>query len=181
MNTTKLIVAAAMAAATLSTGALAQSPAEVQAPAPQVSPTPNEVIYLPKLPAVADLVSAAAASHGVTIQKIDQTANQITVVYRFDSGQTNTVAYQLIAAGDPNAVPPGATAVVPAPGTPAPTVVYATNPYPDPYYYYAYAPYPGYYWPGWVAPVAFGLGFGFGHGWHGGWGGGWHGGWGGHH
>jgi hypothetical protein len=138
------------------------------APAPQAATAPNEVIYLPTLPTAADLIHAAAASRGVAIQKIDQTSSQITVVYKFDNGQINTISYQLIAAGDSGAVPVASASGVPAPATPAPTVVYQT--YPGPYYYAAAAPYPGYYWPDyWLAPLAVGLDIGFRGGYHGGW------------
>ena len=173
MNITKFIAAAAMAAAILSVGAHAQSTAQALAPSPQVTPTPNEVIYLPQLPTAADLVNAAAASHGVSIQKIDQTSTQITVVYKYVSGQTLTVAYNLIAAADSGAVPAPGVATVPAPATPAPAVAYAV---PAPYYY-GYGPDYAYY-PAWYPPIAIGLDLGWD--FRGGWGrGGWgHGGWG---
>ena len=170
MKTTKFIAAAAMAAALTSLGAHAQSP--TQAPAAQAAPVPTEVIYLPQLPTAAQLIGAASASHGVTIQKIDQTSTQITVVYKYDNGQTNTVAYNLIAAADSSAVPaPGA---VPAPSTPPPAVVSYAVPA-SPYYYSYGADYS--YYPAWYPPVV--LGFDWGWGFHGG-GWGYRGGWGFH-
>jgi hypothetical protein len=167
MNKTQLLTVAVLAASALATGALAQSPAQAPSPAPQVAPAPNEVIYLQKLPTPAELISSAAAGHGVTIDKIDQTGSQITVVYHFDNGQVNTVSYQLIGAADSSAAPAPVAgtepAGIPAPTTAAPAVVYQS--YPSPYYY-GYAPYPGYYWPGWFAPIGVGFNFGWGHGYH---------------
>jgi hypothetical protein len=183
MKTTKFAAAAALAAALLSAGVFAQS--VTQAPVPAAAPVPNEVIYLPQLPTAADLIAATGAGHGVTIQKIDQTSTQITVVYRFDSGQTNTVCYNLIAAAGSGTTAAAAVAAVPAPATPAPNVSYG----PGGPYYYSYAPVDGYYpaygyYPAWYPPVVLGLGFdwGFRGGWGGGWGrgGGWGHGGGGH-
>jgi hypothetical protein len=173
MNTTKFTAAAALAAALLSTGVFAQS--VTQAPAPVAAPVPNEVIYLPQLPTAADLIAATGAGHGVTIQKIDQTSTQITVVYRFDSGQTNTVCYNLIAAAGAGMTPAAAVGAVPTPTTPAPNVAYG----PGAPYYYSEAPangyypandyYPAYgYYPAWYPPVVLGLGFDWG--FRGGWG-----------
>lgn len=152
------------------------SPAPVQAPAPatvQSAPVPNQVIYSPRLPTPAELSSIAAAQ-GLTIEQINQTATQVTVITRNSAGQTNTVAYQLL----PTAPTTTITTVV-AP-TPAPTVVYQTQPviyqaqpeviyYDSPYYYR-----PRYYYP----PVSLSFGFGYSHfsggsHWHGG-GHGWH-------
>jgi hypothetical protein len=180
MKKTQFIAAAALTAMGL--GAVASAQSSVQAPAPAaqatVAPAPNEVIYLPQLPAAGALASSANGSQGVTIDKIDQTSTGITVVYRFANGQTNTVAYRLIGQADSNAAPAAAPAYgVPAPTTAAPAVVYAPGyaAAPAPYYYdYAYAPY-GYYWPGWFVPL--GIGIGLGWGFHGGGfhGGGFHG------
>ena len=167
MNKTHFILTAALAAATFGTGVYAQTAAGTPTPPPQAAPTPapNEVIYLPKLPTATELVNAASSSRGVAIQKIDQTSTQITVVYRFDSGQVNTVSYQLIGGIDSSAAPVASANGVPTPSTAAPTVVYTAYPAPQ-YYPYSYGPYPGYYWPGWVAPFAIGLDFGFRGGYH---------------
>lgn len=141
-----------------------------QAQVAQVAPAPNQIIYAPRLPNPSEL-TAAAAAQGMAVEQINQSATQVTVVYRSASGQTNTVAYQLL----PTATAPTTTVVV---QNPAPTVVYETSPrvvyydrY-DPYYY------PRYYYP----PVSLSLGFGYYRGWGGGYHGGYHGGghW-GHH
>jgi hypothetical protein len=160
-----------------------------QAQVPDTSaPQANQMVYSPRLPSAAELTNAASAQ-GLTIDKIVQSASQMTVVYRTASGQTNTVAYMLLpSSGNASAGAPASAApvvTVAAPSTPAPQVVYAQAPasevvyysaapaYYDPYYY------PAYYSP-WYAPVALSVGFGFGyHGgfYHGGYyhGGGWHG------
>lgn len=143
----------------------------VQQPSPvsqaaQALPAPNQIIYAPRLPNPSELTSAAAAQ-GLAVDQISQTANQVTVVYRYSNGQTNTVAYQLL----PTATAPTTTVVAPSP---APTVVYQTTPQviyetsPRVIYYDRYDPWPNYYYP----PVSLNLGFGY----YRGWGGGWHGG-----
>lgn len=155
-----------------------QQPAAVATP--QAMPAPNQIIYAPRLPSANELTSAAAAQ-GLSVEQINQTSNQITVVYRNSNGQTNTVSYQLLPTGAPTTT---TTTTVIAPN-PAPTVVYQTPPTvvyetsPSVVYYDTYRPY---YRPYYYPPVSLSFGFGYyhgGHGW-GGHGGGWgHGGW--HH
>jgi len=149
------------AVATPTSPAATQQQAQAQPAVSQaVAPTPNQVIYSPRLPSPAELTSAAAAQ-GLTVEQVSQTASQVTVIYRNNAGQLNTVAYQLLPT---NGVP--ATVVAP---TPAPTVVYQSPP--SVVYYESYAPYwPRYYYP----PVSVSLGFGYYRGWG-------RGGWGGHH
>ncbi len=158
MKTNSIITTAVAATALLATGILAQTevPAPASPPGAVVSPAspmpaPNSVIYIPRLPTPAELSNAAAAQ-SLTIEKMEQTAAQITVVYKFANGQTNTVAYALLpAAGTAPATVPGPTVVAPAPAT---TVVYTTPVrayYYDPYYYA---------WP-WAWPVAFDIGIGY--------------------
>lgn len=160
MKTNPILSAVVLAATFLATGAAAQTvsatpPAEAT---PMVSPTPapNQIIYIPQLPNPAELANAAAAQ-GVSVQQINQTSNQITVVYKYANGQTNIICYQLLSAVGtaPAVAPAGAQVTTVAPST---TVVYAS---PAPAYYY-YDPY-GYYWP-WYGPVSIGLGFNFGYG-----------------
>jgi hypothetical protein len=184
MKTNPVFHAVVLATVLLATGASAQtaSPAPPADATPMISPmpAPNQIIYIPQLPNPAELANAAAAQ-GVTVEQINQTSTQITVVYKYANGQTNTICYQLLSnAGAAPAV--GALTGAPV-TTVVPTttnVVYAT---PSPaYYYYPYGysyPY-GYYYP-WYAPVSIGLGFNFGYGYgHGGYHGGYHGG-GGYH
>jgi hypothetical protein len=159
MKTNKCIATAILSAALLGTAAFAQS-------SPSAAPAPNEVVYVPTLPSVADLTKAAAAQN-VTVQQINQTSGQITVVYKYANGQVTTVAYQPLSAAENSALTAPAVAAADVPATAAPaTVVYTTAPA------YYYAPYPYYYGWGWYPPVSIGLGFGFrGGGFRGGFGG----------
>ncbi|PTX97823.1 hypothetical protein DB354_05975 [Opitutus sp. ER46] len=123
----------------------------------QVAPTPNEVIYSPRLPSVAELTNVAAAQ-GLSIEQINQTATQITVVHKNASGQLTTVAYQLLPTAAPQ-VATQQTVVVPAP---APTVIYQSAP--RTVIYESYDPFPpSYYYP----PVSLNFGFGYYRGWGG--------------
>jgi hypothetical protein len=163
-----LIAGSILATALFGTAAFAQNTVSVSAPTS--SPTPNEVVYVPTLPSVADLTKAATAQ-GITVEQINQTSSQITAVYKYANGQVSTVAYQPLSAAEASAIPMPTTPA-PAVGTvaPATTVVYQTA---GPGYYYDY-PYPyGYYGYGWYPPVSIGLGFGFhgGGGFRGGFGG----------
>ena len=180
---TTIVLTTALAATTAITHAAtpsdpavpAASAAPEAAPAPALNPmpTPNQIIYLPQLPSAATLVNVAAAQ-GLSIEQINQTSSQITVVYKYANGQTNTICYQLLQMAGAVSAPVGAAPVVVPAQT---TVIYGT---PAPGYYYD----PCYYsWP-WFAPVAIDLGFGFrggyyhgggfrgggfhggGHGWH---------------
>lgn len=171
MKTNSIITAVVFTTTLFATGAVAQTtaqttaapvaptttPAAIVAPASPM-PAPNSIIYIPRLPTPAELSNAAAAQ-GLTIAKMEQTSDHITVVYQYSNGQTNTISYQLLSAAG----------VATAPGTPAPAAVTAMVPastttvvYPDAGYYY-YDPF--YYpwgWP-WYAPVSLSLGFGYGH------------------
>ncbi|HVU22849.1 MAG TPA: hypothetical protein VHE13_01915 [Opitutus sp.] len=184
---TKLLSSVALAAALFVPVALAQNAqtddtgASDEADA-ATAPAPNQTIYVPRLPSAQELANAAAAQPGVSIDRIEKTDSQVTVVYKFTNGQTNVVAYEMLPAA--NAAPAVSSAPRAVVTTPPPTIVYRSAPrvvyYSDPYYY-PYSYYPGYYWP----PVSLSLGFGYG--WHGGghyrggFHGGHHGGWHGHH
>jgi hypothetical protein len=160
---TKLIPAFLLTAGLLALGAQAQT----AAPAADAAavPTPSRVIYSPRLPSPGELTNVASAQ-GISVEKIDQTAAQITVTYKLANGQLNTVAYQLLpSAGSPAQSPAATTVAVPASAAPtvvysqaAPTVVY-TQPYPYSYYY---AGDPYYYPWGFYGPLAVGVGLGFG-------------------
>lgn len=120
----------------------------------------DQTVYTQRLPAVAELTSPAA-TQGRTVERIEQSATQITVSYKSANGQITTVAYALL----PGSGGAPAPATVAVPGSPAPTVIYATEPrvvyYSDAPYYYGY---PRYYYP----PVSIGIGLGFRGGYHGG-------------
>lgn len=113
----------------------------------------DQTVYTQRLPAVAELTSPAA-TQGRTVERIEQSAAQITVSYKSANGQITTVAYALL----PGSSGAPAPATVAVPGSPAPAVVYATEPrvvyYSDAPYYYGY---PRYYYP----PVSIGIGLGF--------------------
>jgi len=181
MNTNSIIATAALTTALFATGTFAQTtetaaaPAANQTPAPAAAispaspmPAPNSIIYIPRLPTPAEL-SGAATAQGLTIAKMEQTSDRITVVYQYANGQMNTVSYQLLGSAGVAPTPvasatPTPTAVVPATST----VVYTAPAYYGDPYYYGY----GWGWP-WYAPVTVGLGFGFhtGHFYGGHWGG----------
>jgi hypothetical protein len=163
-----VLTAVVFAATFLAAGARAQtngapvatpsSPAPaVAAPAPAAPATaaPNQIIYAPRLPSAAELTNAAAAQ-GVSVERIDQTASQISVTYKYSSGEVKTVAYQLLPTGTMPA--PTQTTVVQT--APAPAVVYAPPPrviyYEEPVYY------PRYYYP-YYPPVSLSFGFGYRH------------------
>ena len=148
--------------------------------APAVASAPNQTVYTQRLPSV-DELSKAAVAQGVTVERIEQNASQITATYRYANGQTNVVAYLLLPTA--NSTVQVVTPTTPAPTvyTQAPTVYYAPAPAPRVVYYDDYSPryyysssYPRYYYP----PVSIGLGFGFRSG---GYYGGYRGGYGGHH
>jgi hypothetical protein len=162
-----------IAMALLAAGARAadQSPANTvsmpSSPAPQMAPaaapTPNQIVYTPRLPSATELTNAAAAQ-GLTVERLEQTANQIVAVYRTSSGQINTVAYQTLPPSNGSA---SAQVVTPS----APPVIVYEQPAPRPVYYYD----DPVYYPGvWYPPVALSFGFGFGHRFGGGFRGGFH-------
>jgi hypothetical protein len=130
------------------------------APVTAPAPAPNQIVYTPRLPTAAELTSAASAQ-GLSVERIEQSANQIVAVYKTSSGQTNTVAYQTLppaGVATPTTPAPNYTVTAPPPTVvyeqPAPRVVYYDD---DPFYYPRI----------WYPPVSVRLGFGFGH-FHGG-------------
>jgi hypothetical protein len=142
--------------------ASAQNTVSAEVPAPALVATapalvPSQVIYSPRLPTPVELTNAAAAQ-GVAINRIEQTATQVTVAYKFSDGQTKTVAYLLLPS--PGAAPAPVPVVVPA-STPVTTttVYYDSSPrviyYEPSYYPYSYAR-------DWYPPVSLSLGLGFG-------------------
>jgi len=163
---------AALAAASLTSGALAQTSSPAPAtPSTEISattplPTPNEIVYVPRLPTPADITKGAQVK-SISVERISQTNSQVDVVYRTAEGKIDTTSYRLLA--DAGTAGPTTTSSVAVPSSPAPavaiagtttpsTVVYTPAPatrvyyYPD--YYYDY---PGYWYP----PVSFGIGIGY--------------------
>jgi hypothetical protein len=199
MKTKYLIPAVLLAAAVAGSTALAQDnsgAASTPANAQVAAPTPvNGVVYVEKLPTATQLTKDAE-SEGLSIVRIDQSAERVLVVYKYPNGTARTFAYTTSEGGTAaptmtQAAAPATSAasytVVSAPqqspntvvyASPAPTVIY-TNPAPV-YYAPGYATYYDPAWDFW-APLAIGVGLGWGfHGggyYHGGYhGGGWHGG-----
>lgn len=126
--------------------------APILAPAEPV--TPNQYVYAARLPGVNELTNIATAQ-GLTVERIVQTPTQVTAVYKYANGQTNTVAYLLLP-GTGVAYTQTAT-----PPNPAPAVVYY-EPAPRVVYYDGYGP--TYYYSDrgyWYPPVSLSLGFGF--------------------
>jgi hypothetical protein len=156
----KWLTVFALAAALLPAGGHAQNTTIVpSSPAPTVTttmPAPGRTIYTARLPAAAELTTAAAAQ-GLAIDRIEQTATQVTVIYRTSTGATSVVAYQLLPTANATANS-GVVTPTPAPVVvePAPRVVY----YDPAYRYYPAYTYDPWYW---YPPVSFrfGLGYGF--------------------
>jgi hypothetical protein len=191
MKTITLLPAALLAVIVSGIPALAEdnvkpAPAPVAAASVAEPAVIDHVVYLARLPTPAELMKGAEAQ-ATPILRMDQTANQIVVVYQYAGGRTVTFAYTLLSSAGSAPAPSAQTstatystqtvAVAPAPAT---TVVYAEPP--TVYYSPGYVRYYDPAWDFW-APLAIGVGLGWGFGgWHGGgWhggghGGGWHGG-----
>ncbi len=178
MKTVSILPAAVLAFVVASPFAVAQDsshPAPVAAPAASASltdlPVANHLVYLAKLPARADLAKDAQVK-GLTITRIDQTADSVVVVYQAADGRTDTFAYTILAA-ESTADETGVALAVPAPpqtvitaGPPATTTVVYREPetiyYAGPRYVRYYDPYANFW-----APLAVGFGIGWVSGGHG--------------
>jgi hypothetical protein len=134
MRTIVLHLGVALAAASLVTvTSAATAPAASQSVAapPAVSPAspmppPNRTIYAPTLPSV-DELSDVAKAQGLTIEKIEQTADQVAVEYRHPDGRLSTVAYRRLSSAD--TAPPVAGVVPAAPAVaPHTTIIYQSPP-----------------------------------------------------
>lgn len=156
-----LLVAAGMFAA----NAPAQTAVAVATPAPTA---PGRIIYSPRLPTAIELTNVAAAQ-GLSVERIDQTAAQVTATYKAADGSLSMVAYQLV----PSVATPAPATTTLVTAVPARTVVYEQ---PDPFFYYD-DPYLSPWGYGYYSPVRVNVGFGFGYGYrgHGGYHGGFHG------
>lgn len=131
--------------------------------APVTATAPDRTVFAPRLPTPAELTDIAAAQ-GLAIERIEQTATQVTVTTKSADGRLNTVLYQLLSSIGtvPAAAPVSVTtpAVVPVA---TPTTVVVTNE-PEVIYvpsrrYYSYDP----LWVPWndFVPFAVGVGLGF--------------------
>jgi hypothetical protein len=150
---TKLIPVLIFAAGLLGTALAAESETATSPAAP--APAPDRTIFAPRLPSPAELTDIAAAQ-GQSIERIEQTASQVTVVTKAADGRTTTVLYQLLATA---ASAPARVATAPRATVTnvvvqdAPEVVYYDAPR---YRYYGYDPVWD-YWP----PVTLGIGLGW--------------------
>ena len=181
MNTkllfTTVLGGAALAVAHAQQPATPTTPAPTVVSAPQAAPAPvaapAQTVYTPRLPTANDLTNAAAAQ-GISVERIEQGANQVVATYRYANGQTSTVVYQAL----PPAGAPAATVQTQVVQAPPPAVVYEQAPrtvYVEEYYGPRYYPYPYAYYP----PVSLSFGFGYRGGYYGGYHGGYRGGY--HH
>ena len=153
-------------------------------------PAADHYVYLSELPQPDELIKDAA-TNGLTILRLDHTADRVVVSYQYPDGHTATLGYALLANAGTRSNP----VVLQSPSsarlsrqsslsddgssdvqvvTPAPQVVYYQPAYPR--YYYSDP------WYDFWAPLTVGIGLGWATGWHGGYhgghyhGGGWHGG-----
>ncbi|MES1194823.1 MAG: hypothetical protein ABUL65_02940 [Opitutus sp.] len=167
---TKLIPVLILAAGLLGTASAAEPETAASPAAPALAP--DRTIFSPRLPSPAELTEIAAAQ-GQTIERIEQTASQVTITTKTAEGRTTTVLYQLLSTAG-NA--PAARVATTAPRATVTSVVVQDDD-PDVVYVPRYRYYGGYdpvwdYWP----PLALGIGLGwtfhggyYGHGhygWH---------------
>jgi hypothetical protein len=162
--------------------------AAVAAEMPAEPVTFDQVVYLARLPAPAELLKGAARQ-GYTIARMDQTSDRIVVVYQYSGGRTVTFAYTLLSAAA-NYPAPVARAEAASTAVPVSKAVYTTSApvtqvvYTEPRTVYYTSRYDRYYDPAWDfwGPLTLGVGIGLigghGHGWPGSHG--WHGSHGGH-
>lgn len=68
--------------------------ADPAVPAAQL-PVADHLVYLNELPESADLMKNAAAN-GLTVQRLDRTADRVVVTYSYPGGQTATMGYALL-------------------------------------------------------------------------------------
>jgi hypothetical protein len=164
----KLIPVLIFAAGLLGTALAAESETAASPAAP--APAPDRTIFAPRLPSPAELTDIAAAQ-GQSIERIEQTASQVTVTTKTADGRTTTVLYQLLSTAG-NA--PARVAAAPRASVTNVVVVQDDDPevvYVPRYRYYSYDP-AWDYWP----PLGLGIGLGwtfhggyYGHshyGWH---------------
>ncbi|WP_069962598.1 hypothetical protein [Lacunisphaera limnophila] len=58
-------------------------------------PEVNHWVYLSELPEPADLM-ASAATNGLTVDRIDRTAERVVVTYKYDDGLKSSIGYALL-------------------------------------------------------------------------------------
>lgn len=102
-----------------------------EAPASMTTlPDVHHYVYLSELPDPAELTKDAAAN-GMTVTRVDRTADRLVVTYRYSNGTTGTVGYALLSAGQSvkPVAPRTVTRVTEVARVPAePEVVYVERP-----------------------------------------------------
>ncbi len=166
MNTLRFFTALLVTAVSATVGFAQEDPAVPAAtnPAPQAAVAINGYVYVEKLPTPTQLVSDAEAEK-LTVTRMDQTADQIVVVYQYPDGRSRAFGYTTSTPGQAPLVTPASTStatytVVSAPPAESTTVVHTS-----PRVYYRSEPrYIRYYEPAWDfwAPLVIGVGLG----WH---------------
>lgn len=164
-----LTVSLALAGAMSARADASAAPAVPSAEIPEV----NHYVYLSFLPEPSELMADAKAN-GLTILRLDKTADKVVVSYRYPDGHEATLGYALLsAAGQADRL--AETRRVTPVAVPEPEVVYYESRYPT------RVVYRDAYWDDFWPPLVLGLGLGWatsGHGhYHGGWHGHGHGGW----
>jgi hypothetical protein len=133
-------------------------------------PEVDHMVYLTFLPEPSELMADAKAN-GLTILRLDQTADKVIVSYKYPDGHTATLGYARLGSSSASNRVRERTVVETRPVDRE--VVYVERPY-------TRVVYRDPYWDDFWVPLTLGVGLGWvisdGHGWHGGYHGGWHGG-----
>jgi len=148
--------------------AVASARAQSDSPAIRAGELPevDHMVYLTFMPEPSDLTQDAAAN-GLTILRLDRTADRIIVSYKYPDGHTATLGYaKLSEAGNRDEVRPARRVAKVV--TPEPEVVYYEPGYRT---RYVYSDPVDNFW----VPLTLGIGLGWATSWHGGHGGYYHG------
>ncbi len=127
-NITALIIAAGFFTTAAWADNTPAAPASAATALTAQSTAPDQTIYAPQLPSVAELTNAATAQ-GLTIKQITQSAHDLRITYQTADGQILVVLYRLLTDAGANLAQAA-----------APTVVYAVAPSPVYYFYDPYYP-----------------------------------------
>ena len=142
---------------------LAMASARAQSDSPAIRagelPEVDHMVYLTFMPEPSDLAQDAAAN-GLTILRLDRTADRIIVSYKYPDGHTATLGYaKLSEAGNRDEVRPARRVAKVV--TPEPEVVYYEPGYRT---RYVYSDPVDNFW----VPLTLGIGLGWATSWHGG-------------
>jgi hypothetical protein len=149
-----VILASALALSAFAEDTTTSSTVPVSSP-----PEVDHMVYLSFLPEPDELMADAKAN-GLTVLRLDRTADKVIVSYKYPDGHTATLGYGLLsAAGKADRV---AVARRIAETTPEPEVVYVERPYTR-----TRVVYRDRYWDDFWPPLVLGLGIGYVSGHHG--------------